>query len=84
MRWERHVLECLVKEAWLCSLGSDAGVAVGPCKSHGACFVRHVRQFGSGTKGRKGESKTVTYVCFLKSWVCILWMHKHMVAEAWV
>ena len=51
-------------------------MAVGPCKSHGAGYVRQVRHVGAGTKGIKGESTTGTYVCFLKSRVCTLWMHK--------
>ena len=25
-------------------------MALGPCKSHGACYVRHVRHVGSGTE----------------------------------
>ena len=59
-------------------------MAVGPFKSHGICYVRHVRHMGSGTEGRKGESTTGTYVGFLKSWVCTLWMHKSVSVEAWV
>ena len=59
-------------------------MALGPCKSLGACYVRHVRHVGSGTEGRKGESTTGTYVCFLKSWVCTLWMHKRVAGEALV
>ena len=60
-------------------------MAVGPCKSHDACYyVRHVRHVGAVTEGRIGESTTGTYVCFLKSRVCTLWMHKRVAAEAWV
>ena len=40
------------------------------------------RHVGSVMEGRKGESTTGTYVCFLKSRVCTLWMHKRVAAEA--
>ena len=53
-------------------------MAVGPCKSHCACYyVRHLRHVGVVTEGKIGESTTGTYVCFLKSRVCTLWMHKN-------
>ena len=37
---------------------SDASVAVGPCKIHGACYVRHVRHVGAGTCRHRNEGTT--------------------------
>ena len=60
-------------------------MVVGPCKSHDACYyVRHVTHVSAVTEGRIGQSTTGTYVCFAKSWVFSLWMHKSVPAEAWL
>ena len=58
-------------------------MAVGPCKSHDACYyIRHVTHVSAVTEGRIGESTIGTYMCFAKSRVFTLWMHKSVAAEA--
>ena len=70
------VFECLVNEESRNYINK---------KIHCACYyVRNLRHVGAVTESGIGESTTGTYVCFVQSRFCTLWMHRSVPAEALV